>query len=1300
MATSRTKIIGKKISEMDVAQDLSSNTLNKYSVPLANEAGGDPSSYTNEKAPLDKIKEVVKDDDKVKVQSGSDAKYLSEAISNPNLDYNLGEDTMTLNYPDLRIKSKTIKVNGEIPEDLEDHYKDVSKSVDDVANPTKNIYDLGLEVVSEAATWLNYNDNNTDNGVASLTRSVESNLAYSRQDNEYGGDIDENCGLLNGVYMVYADIGFWFSDVNDELNEVFIRPYINNSLVTGKEVKFFVDHTQEIGYINHKECVFLVKVTDSSDEDRKRINLKAMIDGVNAKAKIFHIQIVAIEQSYINYIESESTEYELDYIHYAHEGKAVSFTSSNTSGVVTYVGASNPNVDGSHNISPISGNGDLSINSGKKYCGLCTLKIESLNPSVNTYQFEASIESAANRTIVVPFTVDASETSVSSVTFDWVAVGIDATSITISTTESIAAGDEIKITPVDYSVFEFGVGKRSGNDQGIEQITRDNTLVGDGVGTPLGVDTVDEEDRVKDFMQPLLDEKQDALTPGDNINIDPDTNEISAVDTTYTAGEGTGLSIDSEDDNKISVNAGNGIGIDSNNNVYIKKGSGLEFSGDVLVVKQGSGVTINENGVNISSGKGIEVDSTSNQVKARLGNGLEFDSTQDTAGIKVKPSNGIEVDTAGVKAKGNTSEGIEVTANGIALKDGDGITFDENGNVVINKGNGLDIDNQKLVVKKGNGLDFSSGALVVKEKTNGGIKVSSTGVELQAKSGGNIKIDSNGDVDVPLESNGGITAGTNGMKLVAPGNGIDQDTQSGALSVKAGKGVDVDGDGVNANINTAKGLKIDSSSNKIEVNIATEAGLEFDDEGKLKCNVKGKVYQEGQGIIIDGDNTDTIKVKLSDESNGLSFDSNGGLKINAEEIETEITEEIETVVDIIKSRILYTMLPASATEANYNVSEFKYGYGAFLGVIFSPSMDIEIIPNETSIVFFVSNAAARPQRRIYAAIYEYDYQEKTISWLANTDNIADQVKSQNLVIGKISKAAEVNEGSTLTITSSKLYYILIIRSDDDTHENDFKFLGCKCGSQLNAIPRIAFVEGNHDEFTDLNADNLNEIINDIDLSNILESDFHLFAAVTNISIGPTPSGRSIVGIKFCQTLGFSTYEFTVFRSLGIVFQEFTPSENMTVYSITVFDTQDPSVYDEEDDDDREYFRGNRIFHKNTANGENYFNLVGDPAGYRESKAVRVNSESGYAHTWTFDTPLELTAGETYLIPIASRLPTFLDDNFKAFKYSGQGVPQTLIFGSANVISETVIYEGTYNHYLNYNEESDAFYVLLNDEEIF
>ena len=1239
MAT-RTKIIGKKISEMDVAQDLSSNTLNNYSVPLANEAGGNPDNYTNEKAPLDKIREVVKDDDKVKVQSSSNAKYLSEAINNPNLDYDLGDDDITLRYPDIRIKSKTIKVNGEIPEDLENHYKDVSKSVDDPQNPSKNIYDLGLEIVSEAATWLNYNDNDLNQNVSQLSLNTESTLFYSRQEGGYGGDVDENCGLPNGVYMVYADIGFWFEDVTDELNEVTIKPYVGSGSVLGKEVKFFVDHTQEAGYVNHKECVFLVKVTDSSEDARKKINLKAVIDGARARAKIFHIQIVAIEQSYISYIEAESSQYDLEYIHYAHEGKAISFSSSNNTGVVTYIGAENPNFDASNDISGIDGDGILSIRSNKKYCGLCTLKIESLNPSINTYRFEARIKSTADKTIVIPFTVDASEASESSITFDWVALGTSSTSITIAVTESIATGDEIVFTPTDFSVFEFGVGLRNGTDGGIESINRDDTLRGDGVGTALGIDTVSEENRVKDFMRPLLDEKQDALNPGDNIQIDQETNTISATDTTYTAGAGTGLSIDAAQGNKISINKGNGIGVDSNNDVYVKKGIGLDFDGGALVIKQGTGITVDTNGVSVAVGKGLNVNQTTNKTEARLGNGLEFSSQEDTAAIKVKGSNGIEVDESGVKAKGNSAKGIEVTNNGIALKNDKGITFDENGNAIVDKGDGLDFNGNTLVVKKGKGLDFDSGALVVKGKANGGIKVTGSGVELQVKSGGNVKIDSNGDVDVPTEANGGIVSGANGLKLATPGNGISQDAQSGALSAKANTaaGIDVDSSGIKVKADATKGVNVDETSG-IQVKLAqTDAGLEFDENGGLKCTAQGKVYQAGDGIDITGENSDIINVKLATEG-GLQFDENGGLKIKPEEIETVVSEEVETAVETLQSRILYTFPPAAATEVMNISSNWKNGtYGCY-GVLFSPSMDIELIADTTSIVFFIGDGNfGSGMNAFYAAIYEYSFTSNSMTWICNTSDFKSTLNRGGLKCPKITNIKAPEEGETSrSLHSNKLYYIVLVREGS---VGDAKMACVISNNSAHSVPRRAFhipsmtISG----LTDSNFESKIPLISSLNNEDTMQ----MFAAVTNVSIG-TNSDHTLQMINPIEAYGVSSYGVVgPNRRSGTFMMEYTPSENKTVYSITLFDNKandyyftDPSQYPS----DKALFKGN-YFHL-ASDGS----LVGSPNGTMTTTEVEKNGISLYAHTWFFATPIELSANTTYLIPVAASVPYDSADDY-------------------------------------------------------
>lgn len=183
---------------------------------------------------------------------------------------------------------------------------------------------------------------------------------------------------------------------------------------------------------------------------------------------------------------------------------------------------------------------------------------------------------------------------------------------------------------------------------------------------------------VKPSTQDVSDEvgKQlgNKLKSGNNINIrhnDDGSFTIEAQNTQSVTKGGEGISVKAEDnaqgtkDYTVSAKIGNGLKFDENGNIVVKAGGGLKFdeNGNLTVVS-GNNATTPATSPTLSGGTGIKVTETDNAdgtknyaVSTKIGNGLTFDGngsvmldknlTADTISV-----GGIALTTKGIDAGG------------------------------------------------------------------------------------------------------------------------------------------------------------------------------------------------------------------------------------------------------------------------------------------------------------------------------------------------------------------------------------------------------------------------------------------------------------------------------------------------------------------------------------------------------------------------------------------------------------------------------------------------------------------------
>ncbi|MCH4188530.1 MAG: YadA-like family protein [Megasphaera sp.] len=163
-----------------------------------------------------------------------------------------------------------------------------------------------------------------------------------------------------------------------------------------------------------------------------------------------------------------------------------------------------------------------------------------------------------------------------------------------------------------------------------------------------------------------------AYTAGDHITID-DNGKISATgdgDTTYSAGNG--ISIDSKNNNAISVKDGDGV-IVNNNGVSVNAGQGIEIKNDKVTAKiDGTNVTLTDNGIGLN-----------NNLDLTSGGSVKMGDTKiNNDGLTI--ANGPSVTKNGIDAGGQK---ISNVAAGTA--DTDGVNVGQLNGAVTNINNSI-----------------------------------------------------------------------------------------------------------------------------------------------------------------------------------------------------------------------------------------------------------------------------------------------------------------------------------------------------------------------------------------------------------------------------------------------------------------------------------------------------------------------------------------------------------------------------------------------------------------------------------
>ncbi|PJG83043.1 YadA-like family protein [Caviibacterium pharyngocola] len=497
---------------------------------------------------------------------------------------------------------------------------------------------------------------------------------------------------------------------------------------------------------------------------------------------------------------------------------------------------------------------------------------------------------------------------------------INATDTDTNTQATVTAGTGVTVDntgrnddgTINYVVSATGTTITAGNNVTVSGNATDgytinstdtNTQATVTAGTGVTVDNTGRND--DGTINYVVSATGTTITAGDNVTVSGNATDgytINAKDTQATVTAGTGVTVDStgrNDDGTINY-------VVSATGTKITAGENVTVSGNAI-----DGYTINAIATTdtntqstSSAGKGISLNTTDNddgtknyEISAKIGGGLAFDANGNivndvkiTAGSNIQvtgdATSGYTISATNTDTRNTTSadttKGITVTEETnddgttnykIAAKVGEGLKFDDNGNIAstvkITAGN----DNVTIGGNLTDGFTISAKDTNTQSTTDAGLGVSVTTTDnddgtknytVAAKLGEGLAFDDDGKIANTVKitaGNDNVSVGgnlTDGFTISAK----DTNTQS---TTDAGKGVSV----------TA--TDNDDGTKNYTVAAKLGEGLTFDDENNIASTVK--ITAGNDNVTVGGNLTDGFTISAKDTNTQSTTDAGKGVSV-------------------------------------------------------------------------------------------------------------------------------------------------------------------------------------------------------------------------------------------------------------------------------------------------------------------------------------------------------------------------------------------------------------------------------------
>ena len=431
-------------------------------------------------------------------------------------------------------------------------------------------------------------------------------------------------------------------------------------------------------------------------------------------------------------------------------------------------------------------------------------------------------------------------------------------------------------------------------------------------------------------------------------------------------------------------------------------------------------------------------------------------------------------------------------------------------------------------------------------------------------------------------------------------------------------------------------------------------------EEYTETEVNGETVREYTGYLKEHYNqTFNLQEKLSiGAESGLIMGADGkSLSVDKDSIEVQVSKEIDDAVKTVKSHVIYTFSPAAINSRITNIKSDQSPANnqcqptAFCTVL-SPSMNMEL-STDTSIVFFTTSNAASDSAAsapAYIVIEQIGLNEGSLKWVANSGNIADQLKTAGKQVVKLLDIDQ-DGGKNVSLSSDCLYYVCLVISSG----NDIQPVGIQA-SQLGLDPstyrRVQFDTQAPPDHTAMRT-----FFPSVCTGSSFGSEVRspIFFAITNMAVdtgGATitrdPPFDTISGYTLTKKAISTFYD----SDPSDILQKITPTANCTLKSWSVIDSQS-SVSDAS--------MLGKIFAWIGANPTEVHThgSGGQSTGGSVSTTALSGSEAGYyKHTYTPSSDISLTGGQEYQFPVTTALGN--NRSNVIVQYSG-GFTRDLVF---------------------------------------
>ena len=148
--------------------------------------------------------------------------------------------------------------------------------------------------------------------------------------------------------------------------------------------------------------------------------------------------------------------------------------------------------------------------------------------------------------------------------------------------------------------------------------------------------------------------------------------------------------------NSLSLNVGDGLQT-TNDQLSLQVSPYFGFSSGALSLSIANMMNLTNNTLGVNVGNGLFVNS-SNDIAVNVRAPLNYSGTTKSVTVVAGPGLTISGDTLGSDIRVNAGAGLMADTNNVRVKLGSGLSFDTNGNIQVNVGSGLQIDNGAVVV--------------------------------------------------------------------------------------------------------------------------------------------------------------------------------------------------------------------------------------------------------------------------------------------------------------------------------------------------------------------------------------------------------------------------------------------------------------------------------------------------------------------------------------------------------------------------------------------------------------------------